>query len=316
MNQVKTIFVGTSEFSIGILNILKNLDFIQLTAVITQPDRPVGRKQLLTPPPLKQHIIDNKFEVDVLQPEILRKEAKEIIEKYNPELIIVASYGQMVPRVMLESPKYKCLNMHVSLLPHLRGAVPMPMAILEGLSQTGVALQIMTKGLDEGDIISEEMFDLDGTETTESLENKSIQASERLLHRDLYRWIMGEIVPVPQDHSKATYCTKEDLAKEKAEITFNTAVQIAERMVRAFYPWPIAWIVIPNGIHTGKRMKIFSSKIQEMTDLKQENINDHEEVILFKQNGSLYLQLKDGILELIEVQIEGKSKISGKLMQL
>lgn len=316
MNIVKTIFIGTSEFSVGIFNILKQLNFLKIDCVITQPDRPVGRKLILTPPLLKQYILDNKIVVDILQPEILRKESLKIIKKYNPELIIVASYGQMIPKVMLESPKYKCLNIHVSLLPHLRGAVPMPMAILEGLKQTGVTLQIMTKGLDEGDIISEEVFDLDGTETTETLELKSIRASESLLCRDLIKWIAGEITPIPQDHTKATYCTKEDLAKEKAEISFNTSVVFAERMVRAFYPWPIAWFVIPNGIHKGKRMKIFSSKIKEIVDLNQASDKVMEEMVIFKQNGSLYLQLKDGILELIEVQIEGKSKISGKVMQL
>lgn len=315
MDKIKTIFIGTSEFSIGIFDILQKLEYLNLAAVITQPDRPVGRRQILTPPPLKQHIIDTKFSVDILQPEILRKESKEIIEKYKPDLIIVASYGQMVPQSMLEYPKYKCLNMHVSLLPHLRGAVPMPMAILEGLTQTGVALQIMTKGLDEGDIISQEVFDLDGTESTELLEQKSIHASERLLHRDLQKWINGEITPAPQDHGQATYCTKEDVSKEKAEITFKTPVDIAERMIRAFYPWPVAWIIIPNGVHERKRMKIFSAKVKNETrDMKQENSN--ETIYLFKQDGSLYLQLRDGILELVEVQIEGKSKMEGRLVQL
>lgn len=346
ISKVKTIFIGTSEFAVGILKILQQLEYLDIIAIVTQPDRPTGRKQELTPTPVKQFVIDQGLVVDILQPERLRKEAKEIMEKYQSELIIVASYGQIVPNSMLKSSKlevlnsnetvkpqtpnlkpfFGCLNIHVSILPHLRGAVPMPMAILEGLSETGVTLQLMSAGLDEGDIISIEKFPLDGTETTEDLEHKSIQYSEIMLKRDLPKWIAGEVTPVPQDHSKATYCTKEDIAKEKAEITGDTSTVQAERMVRAFYPWPVAWLVLEGGQHKGKRLKIYRAqimrneelgmrdeKIEKSRNREVENTSSQQLVAssLFKHDGQLYLQLKDGVLRLVEVQLEGKGRVKG-----
>src|SRR5688572_22105459 len=150
--MIKALFIGTSDFAVPILEKLITSKKVDLAGVVTQPDRPVGRKQILTPPDVKKYLIENSIDVPVFQPEKLGLDAEEILNKTKPELIIVASYGQFIPKIMLNYPKYKCLNIHASLLPDLRGAVPMPMAILKGYEKTGVTLQVMVEGMDEGDI--------------------------------------------------------------------------------------------------------------------------------------------------------------------
>lgn len=300
MNKARTIFIGTSSFAVPVLEKIFDLDFLDLTAVITQPDRPAGRKQILTPPPIKQLAI--KYEqLTIYQPEKIRKEYEGILAKEQPELIIVASYGQILPKKLLESPKYGALNLHVSLLPELRGAVPMQMAILQGLEKTGVTLQKMVFELDEGPIISTREIELDGNETFPYLEQMSAEMSAEILEEDLPKWIAGEIEAVEQDHSQATYCAISDIKKEKAEITFETDINHAERMIRAFIPWPVAWLKVPNGDHAGKRLKIFKAKVH-----KEEIVS--EELRIAKQDNSLFLHLCNGTLELIEIQLEGKQK--------
>lgn len=299
MNKHRLVFFGTSEFAVPILESIVHSDKFELVGVVTQPDKPVGRKQILTPPAVKKFLQDNKIETTILQPEKLRKDAQSVLA-LNPDIILTASYGQIVPKEILEFPKYKALNVHVSILPHLRGAVPIPMAILEGLEETGVTIQIMSEEVDEGDILHIEKFPIDPKETSESLFDKSSAKSALIIEKVLLDWIEGKVEPVEQDHSKATYCKMSDIEKEKAEITFKTPVQIAERMVRAFYPWPNAWIRIPNGPHSGKRFKIYSAKISstETADFFE----------IYTKDKKIFLSLAEGVLELEDVQMEGKSR--------
>lgn len=311
MEKVKTIFIGTSSFAVPVLEKLMDLDFIDLTSIITQPDRPTGRKQILTPPPVKE-ILNTKFEtlnIKVYQPEKIKKEYKEILEKENPELIIVASYGQILPQELLEFPKYGTLNLHVSLLPELRGAVPMQMAILSGLKKTGVTLQKMVYALDEGPIISAREIPLDKDETFASLEAKSAEISSQILEEDLPKWINGEIEATPQDESMATYCSIKDTTKDKAEITFDTDVEVAERMIRAFETWPVSWITLQDGKYKDKRLKIYKAKLDSQRVKESENQNS----LLITQNSKrLFLHLHDGVLELLEIQLEGKKRMEAK----
>ncbi len=303
MEKVRTLFFGTSDFAVEILKELLEQEYLQVNGIVTQPDKPVGRKQTLTPPTVKRFILDKSLSIPVEQPAKIKKSSNDILSKYRPELIIVASYGQIIPKSILEYPKYKCLNVHVSLLPKLRGAVPMPMAILHGFKSTGVTLQVMSEKMDEGDIIAQKEFKIEEKETTETLTNKSAQYARVLIKKVLHSWVKGNVQATSQNHGEATYCYIKDLSKEKAEIKYSTDVDFAERMVRAFYPWPIAWFVIQNGVHKGKRLKIFKANIENSIVVNKANmLNIH------KINKNLYLELHNGFLKLEEIQLEGKSR--------
>ncbi|GAB4283845.1 MAG: methionyl-tRNA formyltransferase [Candidatus Dojkabacteria bacterium] len=322
MNKIKTVFFGTSDFGIPVLNFLIENDKIDLVGVVTQPDRPAGRKQELKSSAVKQFLmleeksspiptflkegmankVSQFHQIRIEQPEKISKEHEIITRILKPDLIIVASYGQLIPNVILDFPRYKCLNIHASILPHLRGAVPIPMTILEGLKETGVTLQVMAERMDEGDIIAIEKFPVSDDETGESLKNKASFAAVDLLRKNLFKWVNGEIEATPQDHSLATYCYIADLKKEKAEIKFGTPVSLAERMVRAFIPWPVAWFIIPNGKYKGKRVKVFSAEL-----VKSEE-SENNEMALELNDNNLVLKLKDGDLILKELQLEGKTR--------
>ncbi|MCA9386520.1 methionyl-tRNA formyltransferase [Candidatus Dojkabacteria bacterium] len=306
--KISTIFIGTSEFAVPILNACLNNQLLDVKTVLTQPDRPVGRKQVPEAPKVKQYLIENDSKVEIEQPEKIKDVADKILEKYKPDLIIVASYGQIIPKSILNYPKYGCLNFHGSLLPILRGAVPIQMSILQGFEKTGVTMQKMVFKMDEGPIISTREIKLDGSETYETLTRTLSELSVEILNEDLEGWVNRNIEAEEQDDSKATYCYIKDTAKDKAEITSETTVEQAERMIRAFYPWPIAWLTIPNGKNKDKRLKIYNSKIRN----SKYEIRNNEKIKITNEEDQLVLNLKDGLLILEEVQLEGKEKRSGE----
>lgn len=311
MNKVKTLFIGSSDFGIPSLEFLMNSDYIELVGIVTQPDKPVGRKQVLTPTEIKTYAQSKGFDSDrIIAPVKLRLESKDILVKFKPELIIVAAYGQIIPDDILEYPKHKCLNIHGSFLPLLRGAVPVQMAVLQGFKETGVTIQRMVSEMDKGPVIARSRgLEVEGKTAGELMNELSLVAKETL-SENLENWILGELEEVSQDDSNATYCYKTDISKDKAEIKFETDINLAERMIRAFNPWPIAWIKLQND----KVFKIYGAQKPEIRDQGSDVPNLKSPISnlqLFKQNKKLYLQLSNGVLELLEVQMEGKKKGSG-----
>lgn len=293
-------FMGSGEFAVPILDSLLKNDLIDLVCVITQPDKPVGRKQVFTPTPVGEFLQKNSIKVVCETPAKIRIEAEDLLNKYQPELIIVASYGQIIPETILNYPKYKALNLHGSLLPELRGAVPVQMSILNGLERTGVTIQRMVYEMDAGPIVGKKEIELDKTETTDILMDKLANLGATLLTDILPKWINNQIQEAPQNESDSTYCYKDDISKHKAEITFETDLYTAERMIRAFYPWPVAWVR-----YQGKMVKIFSGIV---SDLKESS----SELKFIKKDKKLFLVLQTGCIEVLELQIEGKNRDSFK----
>lgn len=294
--KVKTIFIGSGEFAIPILDSLLKSEIVELSCVISQPDKPVGRKQVLTSTPVSEFLQKSSVKIQLEKPAKIRKEYLDILSRYQPELIVVASYGQIIPEEMLEYPKYKSVNVHGSLLPLLRGAVPVQMSILNNFKETGVSIQRMVYQMDAGPIIAKRMLRLTGQETTEILmDNLGVMGAE-LLTEVLPLWLDRKIEEVVQEETDATYCYKEDISKQRAEITYNTDINLAERMVRAFYPWPITWVK-----YRDKNIKIFSGVISNL------EINSNS-LKFIKQNKKLYLVLQNGCLEVLELQEEGKKR--------
>jgi methionyl-tRNA formyltransferase len=301
-NKVKVLFLGSADFAIPSLELLLASAAVEVVGVVTQPDMPAGRKQELQPTLVRQMLLDRDYIGEVFTPVKLREEAEEILAKISPDLIITAAYGQIVPKSMLDFPRLGAWNLHGSLLPELRGAVPVQIAILQGLQVTGVTLQQMSVGMDEGAILDAISIDLQGDETTASLMAKLAEEGKVLLERNLNKIITQDYKLAEQDSALATYCYQKDIAKEKAEITAETSVAEAERMIRAFNPWPVAWLTLTSGQHAGKRLKIFSAG---------ETVTPQDEPLsITASEKKLFLNLHGGALELKEIQLEGKERKS------
>ncbi len=300
---MRTLFIGTGEFAIPIWERLSTMEGIQLVGVITQPDKPVGRDQKLSPGPLMSHMLQNRdWDYPVFQPTKLSIDAGEILTSTKPQLIVVAAYGQMVPQEMLVYPEFGCLNVHGSLLPELRGAVPVQMAILQGHKVTGVTIQKMVMELDAGPIVASKETEIAADDTTSTLMLKLAVLGAGLLEEKLPVFLAGEMVLREQNGSQATFCYQADIKKEKAEIKFETPVEIAERMVRAFDPWPIAWFLTG-----GKRVKVFKAKMAN-EDMQSVFGTKAGKLGVIRQGKQLFLQLANGYLELLELQVEGKRR--------
>lgn len=324
MNKVRVLFAGSGSFAIPILNALMNSLNFELVGVVTQPLKPANRDQSLTASALENWLVkENPKDIAIFRPERLSKEAETILEVSKPDIFVVAAYGQMVPNSMLEFSKLGSVNLHGSLLPLLRGAVPVQMAILQGFTESGVTLQKMVKELDAGPIIAQVKIALSQDESTASLMPKLADLAAQMVDKSLLAYAKGEITPVEQDHTLATFCYERDISKEKAQILPTTDAIELDRMVRAFNPWPIAWghFKIQDSV---KRLKIFSCKLvaeNKNTELVSNisanfnetessalNLLNHPELIIFRTGKSLFINLQGKTLELLELQLEGKSK--------
>ena len=230
--ELNIIFIGTPEFGAIILEKLIENKFKPIL-VVTAPDKPVGRKQIVTPPPVK--ISAQKYNIPVLQPEILTN-SKSQITNSKPDLIIVAAYGQILPKEILEIPKYGCLNVHPSLLPKYRGASPIQAVILNGDKTTGVTIILMDEKMDHGPILSQRGLEIEENETAATLHDKLVDLGASLLMETISKWVRKMIKPQPQDDKKATF-TK-ILTREDGEINWEKTAEVLEREIRAYLPWP------------------------------------------------------------------------------
>jgi methionyl-tRNA formyltransferase len=235
----RIVFMGTPEFAIPILKkLIDEYTGGQLVAVVTQPDQPSGRGRRLASPPVK--LLAERYALPVLQPKSLRTpEVLAELRVLQPDLIVVAAFGQIVPPAILELPRFGCLNVHASLLPRWRGAAPVAAAILAGDEVTGVTLMKMDAGLDTGPILTQRDLTVTSDDTSQSLGERLARLGAELLSDTLPDWLAGKIQPQPQDEALATYAPKID--KEQGRIDWTQPADKVVRKVRAFYPWPGAF---------------------------------------------------------------------------
>ena len=250
MTNSKIIFIGTSEFAVPALEKLIKNNYT-LLAVVTALDKPVGRKQEITPPPVKKAAL--KYKLPILQPERISN-IKSEISNLKPDLIIVAAYGQIIPKNILEIPKLGCLNLHPSLLPKYRGPSPIQTAIFNGEQETGITIMKMDEKIDHGPIIAQKKIILSDRENYQTLEKKLSQLAANFLIEILPQYLQNKIKPQKQEHGQATY-TK-ILSRDDGKIDWNKSAPEIERMVRAFHPWPGTWTEF-----NGQRVKILKVKI-------------------------------------------------------
>ncbi len=281
MKKIKTILIGTSEFAEKIFRTYLNT--YSTIAVITTPDKPVGRKQTLTPSPVKKWALENKLPVSQL----------EKIGELKPDLIIVAAYGQIIPKEILDIPKHGALNIHPSLLPKYRGASPIQTAILNGDEISGVTIMLMDEKMDHGPIVASTKFQISNKPTYEELSKKLADAGAKLLIKTLPDWINGKIKAKLQNHSKTTF-TK-IIKKEDGKIDWNKSAEEIERQIRAFHEWPTAYTFWNN-----KQLKILDAGIS--TKKTNKKIGE----VFLADNKELIIQTGNGALILKQVQLEGK----------
>ncbi len=298
---MRIIFMGTSEFAVPSLEQLIRNQF-QVVAVYTQPDKLAGRGRALAPPPVKRAALT--WNLPVVQPLSLRKaEAVEQLAGLEPDVIVVAAFGQILPQSVLDLPRYGCVNIHPSLLPKFRGASPVAAAILAGDEFTGVSIMLMDSGLDTGPVLLRAQIPISGQDTTGSLTAKLSLMAAWLLQEVLIRRLRGELIPQPQNEAETTYCSL--ISKQEGEIDWRlSAVDIWWR-VRAFQPWP--------GCYTrwqGRRLEI----IEAMLTPGEATLDPGRVVALApaagEANAAFGVYTGDGILGVSKVQLEGKRAIS------
>ncbi len=293
--MTRLIFMGTPDFARPILE--KLLASYQVGAVVTQPDRPAGRGRKMTVSPVKTVALAH--ELPVLQPAKLRDlQVVAQLAALTPQVIVVAAYGQILPRAVLTIPARGCLNVHASLLPRHRGAAPIAAALLAGDQVTGVTIMLMDEGLDTGPILAQAACDIAPQDTTESLSGKLALLGADLLSETLPGWLKGEIEPQPQDESRATYSPM--ISKRDGLLDWTQPALRLWRQVRAYHPWPGAYTYCQ-----GKRLKILSAS--PLLDWAGE---ERPGAVLSLPSG-LAVATAEGALLLEEVQLEGRRCMSG-----
>ncbi|HOA85420.1 MAG: methionyl-tRNA formyltransferase [Clostridiales bacterium] len=240
---MKILFMGTPDFAIFPLSALFESGE-NIVGVVTQPDRPVGRKYKLTPPPVK--VWATEHGIPVYQPETLKDEKfSGLLAELDPELIVVAAYGKILPRSVLDYPKFGCINVHASLLPEYRGAAPIQRAIIDGKSVTGVTIMQMDAGLDTGDILLAREVPIHERDNFETLHDRLGEAGAAALLEALGLLKEGRLTRIKQDHSKATYAAK--IEKCDCLIDFSKPARDVHNHIRALSPTPLAFTRLPDG---------------------------------------------------------------------
>lgn len=298
MEKTKLVFMGTASFSKEVLvNLLEN-DY-NIIGVVTQPDRYVGRKKVLTMPEVKEVALE--YNIPVFQPANIKNDYQSIID-LQPDLIITAAYGQLVPAALLEAPKLGCINVHASLLPKYRGGAPVHYAIINGETTTGVTIMYMVKKMDAGNIISQQEIAIGDKETTGQLYDRLSVAGAKLLLETLPDIIAGTNQSIVQDESLVTYAPT--ISREEEKLDFNLSAKQVYNKVRGLNPWPGAFTT-----YQGKNVKIWAGDIHDCPNAKKHHEHQENGTIVKIFKDAIGVKTGDGIYLITELQIAGKKRM-------
>lgn len=288
---MKVVYMGTPEFAVYALESIIKAGH-EVAAVITQPDKSKGRSKALIPTPVKVKAME--YGIPVYQPEKLRQEENvKLLQDINPEIIVVAAYGQILPESILSIPKYGCINIHASLLPKYRGAAPIEWSIIDGETKTGVTTMYMEKGLDTGDMIEKVEVDITPEDTGATLHDKLAVEGAKLIISTMDKLYAGNATRTKQDDSLSCYASM--LSKEMGNIDFSKSAEEIERLIRGLNPWPCAYTKID-----GKGVKIFKAQVCGVA----EGVKPGEIVDVTKKTFTIACG-KDGLI-IKNLQPEGK----------
>jgi methionyl-tRNA formyltransferase len=293
---MRIVFIGAGEIGVPTLQALLRSSEHQLTGVVSQPDKPVGRAQQIEPTPIKRALAGTQ--ISILQPKRIKdRQAIKEIRALQPDAIVVMAYGQILPREVLEIPRIACLNLHASLLPRWRGAAPIQAAIAAGDRETGITVMYMAEGLDTGDVLLRLSIDILPTDTGGSLHDRLAEIAPAALLDALEMLVNGNAPRIPQDNALATYAAK--LTREDGKIDWAEPAEVIERKIRAFNPWPGALTEIAS--LGARKLKIFSAAIVDLSGKPGEFLRSEKELVIAAGKNALSLG---------EVQPEGKRRMS------
>lgn len=288
--------MGTPDFSVPILQQIIE-DGYEVVLVVTQPDRPKGRKRTLTAPPVKEEAL--KHDIPVYQPEKIRTSYQEVLA-YEPDLIVTAAFGQILPNELLEAPTYGCINVHASLLPELRGGAPIHYAIMEGKKETGISIMYMVEALDAGAVLSQVTVKVEETDHVGLLHDKLSEAGATLLRNTLPAVFDQTIEAVEQDDALATYAR--NIQRDQEKLDWTRSSRDLYNQVRGLHPWPVASTTID-----GKNLKIWWATHEE---------SNHQAMageIVDITNDSINVACgAGGILKILDIQLAGNKRMSVK----
>ena len=292
---MRIVFIGTGDIGVPTLQALLKSEH-EVVGVVTQPDKPVGRAQLIEPSLTKKAL--STTQIPVLQPARIKdRQAIEEIRALKPDVIVVMAYGQILPRDVLEIPQIACLNLHASLLPRWRGAAPIQAAIAAGDRRTGITVMYMDEGLDTGDILLQRTIEILPADTGGLLHDRLAKVAPEALLESLELLAAKSAPSIPQDNALATYAPK--LKRENGKINWSEPADVIERKIRAFNPWPGAFLTVTaNGT---RNLKIFSAEVVDFEGTPGELVKTENDLIVATGKGSLSLG---------EVQLEGRRRMS------
>ena len=292
---MRIVFMGAGEIGVPTLQALLNSEH-EVVGVVTQPDKPVGRSQLIEPPPIKKALSGTN--IPVLQPARIKdRQAIEEIRALRPDVMVVMAYGQILPRGVLEIPEIACLNLHASLLPRWRGAAPIQAAIAAGDREIGITVMYMDEGLDTGDILFQRTIDILPADTGGALHDRLAGVAPETLLESLDLLAKGKAPRTPQDNAVATYAPK--LKREDGKIEWSDPADAIERKIRAFDPWPGAFMTVSTD--GTRNLKIFSATVIDLRGKPGKILRSENELVVAAGEDALSLG---------EVQLEGRRRMS------
>lgn len=296
VRDVRILFMGTPDFAVASLEALLRAGY-RVIGVVTQPDRPVGRKQVLTPPPVKEAAL--RHGLTVYQPEKIKTEESlaEVLAT-QPDLIVTAAYGQILPKRLLDAPRFRCINVHASLLPRYRGGAPIHKCILEGEKETGVTIMYMAEALDAGDMLAKVVVPIEENDNVGTLHDKLAVAGSQLLTETLPRLLKGELTAEPQDHSQATFAP--NIKRTDERIDWSKPADQVYDQIRGLNPWPVAFTTCE-----GKTWKIWQAE-----KVTVDGVRKAAGTVIDKTQDGLIVACGSGSVKLTEIQPEGKKKMS------
>ena len=294
---MRVLFMGTPDFAVPTLRVLCENGY-DIIGVITQPDKPRGRGHHLMPPPVKEFALERSL--PVYQPVTLRgEEFASLLSELDPEVIVVVAYGKILPTNVLEYPRYKCVNVHGSLLPEYRGAAPMQRAIIDGKTETGITTMLMAEGLDTGDMLLRETVAIGEDDNFEDIHDRLSLVGAELLIKTLKGLEDGTVIPEAQDDALSTYAAK--IEKSDCAIDFSLDAKVLHDLIRGLSPIPLSFTHTPDG----KLLKVVKSKVVD-----PEKITGCEAGTVIEVGEDIKVACGKGVLSLLSVVPEGKGKMS------
>lgn len=296
----KVVFMGSPDFSVPCLKTLFESPDFEIKAVYSMPDKPKGRGKALSPTPVKAFALEHS--IPVRTPASFKKEPEEIevLRSFEPDYLVVVAYGLILSQKVLDIPTIAAVNLHASLLPSFRGSSPMQYAILNGLKETGNTVMLMSKGMDEGDMLATNHIKIEEEDDLEAVHDKLSASGAPLLKQTLIDYAEGKIKPIPQDHSKATYTAK--ITTDTAKIDWNKPANEIRNLIYAMSPFPGAWFECDNN----NRIKVFRARTVNCEEKKKPGVV----ISCCSQKGLIISCGNSTAIELLELQRPGKNRMN------